>query len=95
MSANTAAQVHDSPPMSVHRILRKNKLHPYKLQFKNCKTEMNFCLKQLSLKCIIFVNFKGFHTFDKPCMYTKSLSWQHKTNKESPNFACLRQYAAI
>ncbi|XP_071576406.1 uncharacterized protein [Temnothorax nylanderi] len=32
-SVNRAAQAHDIAPMSVHRILRKNKLHPYKLQY--------------------------------------------------------------
>ncbi|EZA55652.1 hypothetical protein X777_04294 [Ooceraea biroi] len=33
MSLSRTAQVHDIAPRSIHRIIRKNKLHPYKLQY--------------------------------------------------------------
>jgi len=32
-SVNRVAQTHDIAPMSVWRILKKNKFHPYKLQY--------------------------------------------------------------
>ncbi|EZA58003.1 hypothetical protein X777_02011 [Ooceraea biroi] len=50
MSVNKAGQAHDIAPRSIHRILRKNKLHPYKLLYvQELQDRMHFCARIMEL----------------------------------------------
>ncbi|EZA51525.1 hypothetical protein X777_09814 [Ooceraea biroi] len=55
MSVRRAAQAHDITPRSVYRILRKNKLHPYKLQYVqelqdgDNELRLRFCTRMMEL----------------------------------------------
>ncbi|EZA62852.1 hypothetical protein X777_01169, partial [Ooceraea biroi] len=54
-SLSRAAQVHDIALRSIHRIIRKNKLHPYKLQYvqelqdRDNELRLRFCARMMEL----------------------------------------------
>ncbi|EZA60797.1 hypothetical protein X777_13786 [Ooceraea biroi] len=55
MSLSRAAQVRDIAPRSIHRIIRKSKLHPYKLQYVqklqdgDNELRLRFCARMMEL----------------------------------------------